>query len=1140
MKNMKSFLALILIFVCLINAGAGTIDTSHHNLPISPLSVKPLQFNVPISESGFAFDDLDRQISNHIASSMFNPPPGTDTDFATKFMLGLGKADLSNDVKKAQKICDKAIEIGRYIDKLTGGNLESMPVIKKQKLGSSDIYIIFQSAKIHPTYAEIEVYIKIDLKKRDFNGNNTVLYFGVKDLKFSQDKGLIAGAVMLLADYAVKMGDNNDKAGLYLKAGKRIAGEGTLDPQDDKYDGTYVQFDCDGFKEMGVGGAIFFSREWMIPTDAYGVPRPVNAKDKSATTPRVNGHFQFNVQSLDDWYATLEIDHFVLNKWDKMSFYLGQAHLDFSSQRSPSGTPYADLDDPMWEGVYIKSVGITLPEPFKRTCTSFAPPPPGTGGNPPSPPPSTSQTCRIKVSGDHIAIDDDGVSGIFSINGQAPLVGGPIMNGEWGWSLDNISITLIDSDVTGFSFGGKIGVPILSKDKPLGYNAAWDRMTTPTGEQIDAYTFDVIFESKKSFPVFNAADVTLSSTRVQVGLVGNEFRPKVWFSGKMTIGNPADYASSQGGSPIKMPGVDFTNLLLETQAPYISVESFTINTGSSESRVAGFPVTVTDPSFTTSPSNPEEVKLGFNLGINLMSEGSGVSATGFLAVVGEYKRDLNNNRIWKYKDFEFNGANVTVSFPQFYAFGQLQIFKNHPTYGNGFQAAVEVKILGDALDKPENTGKFKLDMLAMFGSNEGYRYWLVDGFVSGDAIHVPIFPPFYLDGFGGGAFHHMKPNAYVENTAPVLGQDLSGIVYVPSRDTKLGIKFATSFAAEGGLMSGLLTCIIRFGHNYALQNITFWGTADIMVPSELSGKIVNDVKSAVPDNVLNQDALDAQNKQKLSQNANKIKAKLGISFTFDQGFVFHGYAEVSVNLQDKITGSGSLDLYLNTITNKWHFYLGAYYGGIPVPGFFDPSQTMTLQPVNLSVSYGSFKVSAHAYFLTGNKIPGPPPPAPEVIAFFGPEPDNRASLNCAGRSPAQGTGIAFGASAFFDFEKVKNGLFKSCVAGYKIDIGGGLGFDLALLKYPEGSQCGASNFTSEGINGMRATGRVFAFVNIEKGHITCIPLPHLGIGVKLRFDVVKPSYFQGVVKLDFIKEMTFAVEWGDECGTPCSPVSIDD
>ena len=1073
----------------------------------------------------FFFPKIDMEIEKNQAMGSVAPPP-EDPSFVSQFMVKLGKANLSKKVEKAKEICDKAIAIGTFIDKLTGGDLIAMPVVKKQTFGETDIYIVFQSAKIYPQYAEIEVYIKIDMKKKDFNGKNSVLYFGAKSIKFSQDKGIIQGVVGLIEDYAIKLGEDNDKAGLYIKKMEQIEGSGTESTDDDKYTGTYVLFDCDGFKEMGFGGAVFFSRAWIIPTDNFGVPRKADASKDLSNTARVHAHFQMIAQDFNDIFINIDIDHFVMAKWDKMSFYLGEANLDLSSSRNPVGIPYNHVNTMgnTWEGVYIKSVGITLPKPFKRSSSSF-------GSN-------SSQTSRIKIGAEHLLIDEFGVFGDFHVSGQAPLIGGPIMDGKWGWSLDSIGIRIEADSITSFGFRGGLGVPILSKKGPLKYTCSWRLV-----DGKDQYKFTARKKCKKHFPMWNAASVDITGIKLDIGYTGDEFKPSVGFWGSLAIGNPKDYAKSQKGSMVKMPELIFKDLRFSTSAP-ITYESLEIKKGGG--KVVSFPVMVSHPKLTNLANG--DTKLSFDLIINLMKEGGGVSATGSFGLIGEEKKNGNGGLELVYKDFNFEGATVEVSLPQFYGKGQLCMFDKDPVYGKGFSANLLVKIIGKDLKTKD--GKFNLYMNAIFGSTSGYRYWLVDGFMESELLQVPIVPPdvLTLNGFGGGAFHHMRPSGYDLSLAKgggtaTCGSDAKGycgIIYKPTLETKLGIKFSTSFSAKAGLVDGLLTCILRFGNNYSLQNITFWGTADIIVPTDEVQKVLKKVEDAVPNNLMNAQALK-DDRQKVFDGKSGIKAAVGISLDFEDSFVFHAFADVQLNLADVIKGNGTLDILVDPGGEGedlvWHFYLGGYSDGSVEAKAFFSDEPIPLYPVAATIDYGGFEVEAKAYFLTGNDIPGPPPAPAEVVAFFGEEAnsDNRGKLDeCPGSSTADGTGIAFGAGAFIHFNKIKKGWLNSCVKGYSVGVGGGIGFDLALLKYSKDDYCSDGSTPIGGINGARATGRVYAFIGVEEGNVSCIPLPRLGVGAILDFDVNKPSYIEGKIVVHFIKRFKLKFKTGEKCGKGCS------
>src|SRR5690606_24825028 len=128
--------------------------------------------------------------------------------------------------------------------------------------------------------------------------------------------------------------------------------------------------------------------------------------------------------------------------------------------------------------------------------------------------------------------------------------------------------------------------------------------------------------------------------------------------------------------------------------------------------------------------------------------------------------------------------------------------------------------------------------------------------------------------------------------------------------------------------SGLLTCIIRFGDKFSLQNITFWGTADFMVKESVSGNIVKNVKDGLDKVVLTKEKLDEENKKDLEDLPdNTIRANLGLSFSFENKFIFHGFGEVLFKLQSTITGHGTVDILFDDNDDRWHVWIGGYDNG---------------------------------------------------------------------------------------------------------------------------------------------------------------------------------------------------------------------
>ncbi|MFT6338033.1 MAG: hypothetical protein ACJATI_004803 [Halioglobus sp.] len=1140
-------------------------------------------------------DDVIAMEESYLAASMMVDP--VDPDFLSH-MRFLGQGNYSAKAKKVKEYVDKALATAKVIDQLTGGDLVSMPLVKTETIGQSEVSIIFNKARIYPTFTLLEVFIRIELAQEDIDGNPVELFFSANDILFSQEDGIIGGTISLVNDYAIKVG-SSEKAAVWLKGMTKTAKAAgavlpngdvvpsNLDPEDpfdDKYydkGGTYVSFNCDGFQELGIAGEVLFSREWIIPADEFGTP---TVETNENPTPRVRGVFGTVIQNMNDLYIDLDIDHFLVSKYQDISLEIDSAYLDMSSHRNPPGIPANYGVTPnLWEGVYIKKIGITMPEPFRRTCSPFS--------TPPIDPNVKPETCRIKIQARHLLIDEYGVDGAFSVSGQAPLIGGPIMDGEWGWSLNSLGIQIQNSELTGFTFAGGLGVPILDEDDPLTYSGEFDI----ENNEYD-FTVETSENTKKSFPVFNAASVNLTGPiTVDITVQNGEFDASVTLSaGNLTIGDPKDKKEGEGGSILKMPSIDFTDLVFSTKSPKIQIGYFGLSSGNDQASVVNFPVVPTNLGLET-PANSNQVNLTFGVMLNLMkTDESTISATGGFILEGEITRDISGSRRWVYKDLIFTGAEVTVNVPQFYGKGSLSVFKKDPDYGSGFSASLTAKIIGKDLDTPTGKGKFELKMAAIFGSSpsssgelgeaeptgaeelDNYRYWMVDGLVQSESLAVPLIPPFEINGFGGGAFYHMRPHSFnqsstTENAVTQIGESTTGLVYRPNAETGLGLKFTTSITTKGDLMSGLLTAIIRFSPSGSLQNITFWGTVDILKEGGPFNRAKPDILSRVDKNiqeledVIEQDVNDVLNLVGIDYSSGDesgpedgappaktgIQGQLGISLDFDDGFTFHGFAKVNIKSGNVLTGEGTMDILLDLSDNSsssengdWHVYIGGYYDNaygqqVLVPGFFNESEEVVLEPVSVTVGYNNVQVVAEAYFLTGTTIPGPPPPPADVIAFFGSDdPDvvsnNRDKMSCGGKGPAMGTGIAFGATAKFELNAKVGGVFGGCPLGFEVKALARVGFDLALLKYDQNTVCALSGDSPHGLNGFRATGRAYALVVLQDGHITCFDLPDIGIGVKVEFDILKPSFLDvRITAIAFGERATLGLDIGTQCGTLC-------
>ncbi|MEM9917721.1 MAG: hypothetical protein AAF990_06475 [Bacteroidota bacterium] len=1120
---------------------------------------------VPVHKKadGFFFPEIDEQFISSMSEEAAAPNNNPVVDKMGDILETVGNGSYSAKVRKAKQVIEKAIDIGNFLTTLTGENLEkaTLPIIIPKTIGNVTAYLVINEIVLKPQWAELEVYvgmripsknssIRTELDIKGIPGDGLILMFAASGVKFSSEAGIIGDATIgLLSKVSFEVGGKNKKTAITLLPwNTHEAPPDTV--QNPENFGTFVTIDCDGVKQFGIEASFCFSREWILPTDEFGHELP--ELDANGKTNRVKAHLALKVE---DWnnmlFENIKLTHFVLTSFRDMSFYVGNANVDLSDFSNPQsltfptgyehGLPEDNLE--LWRGAYIETLEITLPDPFKKKCITF--------GN--GPQDQDTSMCRIKISGNNMLIDETGVTGGFSIEGEAPLLSGGLMNKKWAWSLDSVGIQILQSELNGFGFRGELGVPIMKKTTPLEYRAHVN--FNPTNGTDYEYKFNVILGEEKSFPLWKAGRVTLKGgTEIIVsGQVEDnkvvEFLPVARLNGCLTIGKPGQLSSGENGSKIAIPEVQFQKLVLRTQAPYLSLDpngGYIGVSGTGENNLFNFPISVDDLGITIT-NGGTKAELGMTIGLQLVNSGDGgLSADGTFRVVGKLVTEGSGAQYWVYDKFEFDGAHVSLILPKFKIEGTINIFEGHEKYGDGFSGKLCASILSNDQDSPacsDNSSSLRIDVSAIFGRTANFRYWLVDGFVTGDAVRITLLPsPLVINGFGGGAFYHMKPSGYEPSLGGEPAQpgvDASGIVYDPDPSTKLGLKFAVGFTTTGNTLKGTATCIIRFGEQMSLQNITFWGVADFIqgVPGG-EDRTYPDVDNEVARVALPPAMMQSSIAAEVLAAYDVIKAKVGMSLDFDHG-ILHGYADVFINLPDAgFVGYGVLDLLVDP-GDGWHLFVGGYRdGSVKVPTFWDPTTEISLYPALVAFNLWGFNMMADVYFMTGTGIPGPPPLHPEAAEYFGETPTtNRAALDnvCPQSKAALGTGLAFGTSVSFKFKKKKKKrIFGVKITLYKFDIKAMFGADFAFLKYSSDSQCqdGQPSSGSHGWNGFRVRGTIWVFVN-AKGKVMGIPLPEIGLGLKMTTDFKDPSYFDAIVVINFIKKWRIGLDLGTECGVPC-------
>jgi hypothetical protein len=123
-----------------------------------------------------------------------------------------------------------------------------LPIGLVKEGGDLSYTIIIKEIEIDPAFAILEAYVSLVLPQT----GDTISFRG-KNLRFTYDGGFTGvGRLELLGAYPIKL---NDKTLLTIVEGN-----------------TFIDFDCNGFKGMGLEAEVEFSRDIIIPEDEKGRP----------------------------------------------------------------------------------------------------------------------------------------------------------------------------------------------------------------------------------------------------------------------------------------------------------------------------------------------------------------------------------------------------------------------------------------------------------------------------------------------------------------------------------------------------------------------------------------------------------------------------------------------------------------------------------------------------------------------------------------------------------------------------------------------------------------------------------------------------------------------------------------------------
>jgi hypothetical protein len=822
---------------------------------------------------------------------------------------------------------------GSIIENLTQQSLLDLPVGLSSPGGQYTI--IISRARFNPTGAFLEVYCILDLPQADESKGNSKMAFRGKDIKFSYEGGLTGdGRLELVGNYHFEIGENT----LLSVIGRNKK--------------SFVEFNCNGFKEMGIEAEVEFSRDLIIPERENGTIIPAPA--------HVNTHFEVRGRNWNDMLVGVTLPPFQVAGFKDFGFSVTEAFMDWSDLVNPPGmafpagytSPVVQGGQPqLWQGFYLKRLEIRLPPSFDK---------------------KKGDTSRIKLGVEQMILDDQGFSGkVFAEN----LIDAGDMNG-WSYSLDRLGIELVTNQVAGFEIAGKLTVPLINNQEGKPSRFGYLAQRGADGN----YIFAASIENRVKLPLF-VADLTLNpGSSITVAQKNNGFYPTLMLNGHLGI-----KGTGSGPNP-DLLGISFEGLRISTEEPKLDIQALGFGRDGQQQKVSNFPIAINNISV-----KKAEGRLGFGLDLTINIGGSaseeGFGGTAGLIVWGkrtteeikdpEGKVIGTNSSAWKFDKVEITAVGVRLKKPGVIELeGMIRFFDGDPTYGDGFKGSLSGKIQ-----------TITLEAEALFGKTPTYRYWYADALVKIET-GIPMVPGVLSAyGFGGGFYSKMK-----QSTQPVaseLGKTRSGITYVPDENT-MGIRAIVLIgAASPAVWNGDVALEIALNRHGGINSVTFTGNASIMSPMALAGagdKIKDLASSAVGGKLA----------EKL---AGMLKGQVygSIRIHYDNvNSVFHANAEIYINVAFGVVRGVSEG-------NKagWfvmHFEKSDWYVLIGTP----------TQPLGIEVA-GIFK--AMSYIMMGMNLPGSPPPPPQVSEILGNiDLDYMRDMN----SLQSGMGFAFGLHFILD------------------------------------------------------------------------------------------------------------------------------
>ncbi len=583
-----------------------------------------------------------------------------------------------------------------YIDNIEGIS-EQVGTTLPFTMGSGSNRLQVVGMNFFPEKASYNLSSIIELLD-DAEGNPRYLNFMAKNLCITP------GGLALSADEArlelvkpVRYNFDN-KTQLEFKPGKNGAG-------------TYLSFDCDGFNGVWAQGKVVFSPDVIKPVDDQGdiiVADTVVAGFTTIFTSWSNWVATVNFKNQGENSPANDKNLFMYKELEGYIIGVDEAFIDHSVNANPDGMVfpdnYASNTGTEWQGVYLKTVEVTLPEWIKA---------------------HNETDGRVHLIGKDLIIDGEGLTG--EIKAENVLTQKEGAMGKWPITVDQVRVKILQNSLSEAHFLGSLKIPVF--DEPFDYTADLQFLAnhtkhTFTFSPLEEYTIPMWYANTT---ITNNSSLTVNindgSAYVEANLNGAiSFQPLIGDIDKMNLAN-----------------ITFTNFIIRSEKAPKYIEGILLN------------------SMDLKQKTPDLNSLDLDLKMDLSGDSYGISGSTGLAIKNSI-HDLVDSLSFDFEGVDINDMYLEANAGIVNIKGGISFFKNDQKFGNGFEGNLEVDFIET----------IKLQGSVLFGNvkpNNGnkFNYWYAHAMAYLPTSPIPMATPLDIYGFGGGVYKNLELNSDFSN-----------------------------------------------------------------------------------------------------------------------------------------------------------------------------------------------------------------------------------------------------------------------------------------------------------------------------------------------------------------------------------------